>query len=92
MWKIRFGLEILGEKPIDEHNHALGALRYMISRVDSRFIAKLRKIAPQEERIESDDVMPEAIKERTKETAAAVHGARIAREQFNNPDWWTTLN
>lgn len=22
---------VLGEKPIDEHNHALGALRYLIS-------------------------------------------------------------
>jgi hypothetical protein len=28
-----------------EKNQALGALRYLISRLDSRFIAKLRKIA-----------------------------------------------
>ncbi len=32
-----------GETPIDEHNHALGALRYLISRLDHRFIAKLRQ-------------------------------------------------
>jgi hypothetical protein len=31
------------ETPVDEHNHALGALRYLISRVDSRFLAKLRR-------------------------------------------------
>src|SRR5262249_49056187 len=32
-----------GENPVDEHNHALGALRYLISRLDAHFIAKLRK-------------------------------------------------
>jgi hypothetical protein len=32
-----------GENPVDEHNHALGALRYLISRQDAHFIAKLRK-------------------------------------------------
>jgi hypothetical protein len=31
-----------GENPIDEHNHALAALRYLVSRLDSRFIARLR--------------------------------------------------
>ena len=29
---------VLGENPVDEHNHALGALRYLVSRIDSRFI------------------------------------------------------
>jgi hypothetical protein len=32
-----------GENPVDEHNHALGALRYLISRLDARFIARLRR-------------------------------------------------
>jgi hypothetical protein len=31
-----------GEEPIDEHNHALGALRYLIATLDARFIARLR--------------------------------------------------
>jgi hypothetical protein len=31
-----------GENPIDDHNHALGALRYLISGLDARFIARLR--------------------------------------------------
>jgi hypothetical protein len=32
-----------GENPVDEHNHALGALRYLISKLDAHFIARLRK-------------------------------------------------
>jgi hypothetical protein len=31
-----------GEEPIDEHNHALGALRYLVACLDARFIARLR--------------------------------------------------
>ena len=27
---------VLGENPIDDHNHALGALRYLVSRIDAR--------------------------------------------------------
>jgi hypothetical protein len=33
----------INENPVDEHNHALGALRYLIAALDARFIAKLRK-------------------------------------------------
>jgi hypothetical protein len=33
----------LGEKPIDESNHALAALRYLVATLDARFIARLRK-------------------------------------------------
>ena len=35
-----------GENPVDEHNHALAALRYLISRLDAHFIARLRKPQP----------------------------------------------
>lgn len=34
---------VMGEKPIDSDNHALGALRYLVSRLDHTFICKLRK-------------------------------------------------
>jgi hypothetical protein len=34
---------VQGEDPIDDHNHALGALRYLISRIDHKFLAKLRR-------------------------------------------------
>jgi hypothetical protein len=33
----------LGEHPVDDHNHALGALRYLISCLDARFLARLRQ-------------------------------------------------
>jgi hypothetical protein len=32
-----------GEVPIDEHNHALGALRYLISQLDHKFLVKFRR-------------------------------------------------
>jgi hypothetical protein len=32
----------LGETPIDDHNHALGALRYLVAGLDAHFIARLR--------------------------------------------------
>lgn len=35
-----------GENPLDEHNHALAALRYLVSRLDERHIARLRQRAP----------------------------------------------
>jgi hypothetical protein len=31
------------ENPVDEHNHALGALRYLIAGLDARFMARLRR-------------------------------------------------
>jgi hypothetical protein len=34
------------ETPIDEHDHALDALRYLISRIDHRRMARIRKSAP----------------------------------------------
>lgn len=33
---------LLGENPVDQNNHALAALRYLISRLDARFLAKFR--------------------------------------------------
>jgi hypothetical protein len=40
-----------GENPLDAHNHALGALRYLVSKLDARFLARLRggRPAPEEE-------------------------------------------
>jgi len=35
-----------GENPVDEHNHALGALRYLLSRLDAHFLARMRKKKP----------------------------------------------
>jgi hypothetical protein len=38
-----------GENPIDDHNHALAALRYLISGIDARFLGRLRKGGAAEE-------------------------------------------
>jgi Terminase large subunit, T4likevirus-type, N-terminal/Terminase RNaseH-like domain len=49
---------VVGENPIDRDNHALAALRYLISRLDERFMAKLRKhkdAEPPEPNPTSDD-------------------------------------
>jgi hypothetical protein len=37
---------VVGENPVDEQNHALGALRYLVARLDHTFIARLRKGKP----------------------------------------------
>jgi hypothetical protein len=34
------------EVPVDEHNHALSALRYLVSRLDARHLAGRRGAAP----------------------------------------------
>jgi hypothetical protein len=31
------------EAPVDDHNHALAALRYLVSRLDARFLGRLRR-------------------------------------------------
>jgi hypothetical protein len=76
----------LGEKPIDEHNHALGALRYLVSCLDARFIARLRKLAgsradraqgPIEEEPAHQDA-EQVCKERERER----------RDLWSNPDVW----
>ena len=34
------------EVPVDEHNHALAALRYLVSKVDARQMARFRRRGP----------------------------------------------
>jgi hypothetical protein len=43
-----------GEDPIDAHNHGLAALRYLIAKVDARYVARLRKPAVAAERRERE--------------------------------------
>jgi Terminase large subunit, T4likevirus-type, N-terminal/Terminase RNaseH-like domain len=74
---------IIGENPVDEHNHALGALRYLISRLDSRFIAKLRKTLPHK------DEIPEEQPDHT-ETQESFKIRR--RLDINDPNLWTSIN
>lgn len=39
---------IVGEKPIDDNNHAMDALRYLVAGIDRKFIAKIRKLVPKD--------------------------------------------
>lgn len=47
LYRYAEGLE-RGENPLDEHNHALAALRYLVSRLDALFIARLRRRPPED--------------------------------------------
>jgi hypothetical protein len=74
---------VYGENPIDDNNHALGALRYLISRIDSRYIAKLRHTA---------DDAPLQEEEPTPQSRPAPARSRLA-DYFDQDDYkWTTAN
>jgi hypothetical protein len=72
----------VGEMPIDDNNHALGALRYLVSRIDARFIAKLRKTTPAEGPVEAEAV--EASMPDHDETNRSIHGSN----PWHNEDLW----
>jgi len=79
---------VIGENPIDENNHALGALRYLISRLDSRFIGKLRKTMTTEGPIEDD---PQEAQEAIEDTKKAVFNVRKPLD-ITDPNLWTPVN
>ena len=90
---------LIGENPVDENNHALGALRYLISRLDSRFIAKLRKKDVRDGRIEIEST--ETPDGHFEEAIAAVHGItlpngqkakRTSQDIWRDSSMWTGLN
>jgi hypothetical protein len=47
----------LGENPLDAHNHALAALRYLVSGIDARHLARWRERLPDE----TADSLPDAL-------------------------------
>jgi hypothetical protein len=79
---------VMGENPIDENNHALAALRYLVSRLDSRFIAKLRKANKDNPAPRLDPMTEDA--ERLAEAARAVHKADPWL-RYDNEELWTRL-
>jgi hypothetical protein len=48
------------EAPVDEHNHALAALRYVISRLDARRMAKMAKRNPAGDGVRDDNGQADA--------------------------------
>jgi hypothetical protein len=66
------------EKPIDENNHALGALRYLVSQLDRHFIARFRnaKGVPPNPKIREQKPKP----------------AKKQKAAISDPNLWTIVN
>lgn len=75
-----------GETPVDQDNHALAALRYMVTRLDRRFIARLRRLQRQDMDLSDDEALAQIEEaerqraERRRETQRSVFGV--------DPDLW----
>lgn len=74
------------EKPVDDHNHALAALRYLIARLDHRFIARLRR-APVD--APPEPTPDEKVAGKRQHEYAQKEGARPWL-RLNNPYLWPT--
>jgi hypothetical protein len=80
------GEDIPSENPVDENNHALAALRYLISRVDKKFMAKFRRQKQPNAEQEIDN-------ERAGELNTDVKTPRRNRWMDpRNPALWTSLS
>jgi hypothetical protein len=73
---------IIGENPVDSDNHALGALRYVISRIDAKAMSKYRNYSNPDDRPPERDPL---------EAAEAIHAPKRRGIDLKNPDIWTTL-
>ncbi len=74
---------------MDDNNHALGALRYLISRLDARFMARFRKKAGAYDG-PLEDYQQEEIQARTQEARART-GSKERWNTLDNPAVWDTL-
>jgi hypothetical protein len=81
----------IGENPIDADNHALAALRYLISRVDQRFIAKLRKSSTVEGPEEIDTQLQEEERIEREEDTIRSLGVK-PWNRIDNEALWERLN
>ncbi|MBY0232704.1 MAG: hypothetical protein K2W96_25775 [Gemmataceae bacterium] len=75
---------LLGENPIDADNHALAALRYLVSRLDAKFIGRLRTQAGGAPPDRGEAARKEAAEERMKEARRGVIGS----DSWHDPDPW----
>ncbi len=72
------------ESPLDEHNHALAALRYLISRLDERRMARRKPSLPPAPGQQAVDAEAAKREEMRKEQE------RQRKHLWTNPDCWTT--
>jgi hypothetical protein len=77
---------LIGERPIDSDNHALGALRYLISRLDAKFIARLRSESPAEGPVEIEAVETDTIE---LHRSSATPATQIS--VWDNEDAWESV-
>jgi hypothetical protein len=66
------------ENPLDDHNHALAALRYLISAVDARRMARPRRVVAPEE----------AVAEQQAPQGRQPIIIKLERPPMNDPYWW----
>ena len=69
-------LDRRSETPVDAHNHALAALRYMVAKIDAHQLARLAKKAPGQPAVETED----QLKKRQKQYLS-----------YGNEDLWTRI-
>jgi hypothetical protein len=74
---------VIGENPVDDSNHALGALRYLVSRLDRKFLARFRRTPEKEP---AAPLQEEAPDERTQPDVA---GAGTAYNPYRDDTLWT---
>jgi hypothetical protein len=88
--------KILGENPVDENNHALAALRYLVAGVDIAFMAKLRRTHTLDtESVDEEVIRATAQAARKSEREKAEDRARrlLGGSQMNwdDPELWETI-
>lgn len=72
---------VIGENPVDADNHAMAALRYLVTRIDQKFMAKARKLQHAMVTTETEE--------------AATEATKTNRNHWldpRNPALWTPLN
>jgi hypothetical protein len=85
----------IGENPVDENNHALAALRYMVSKLDAHYMAKLKRTQKVEGPEEINQLgEQEEREERAYDTLRSLGKVQPQpwRERLNDPAIWESLN
>jgi hypothetical protein len=84
-----------GENPVDDHNHALGALRYLVGKLDHKFIARLRRFpapgAPGTTNAPADPLAAAALPPEPRPEPEEETPTERCRRLWNNPDAWTVI-
>lgn len=83
--------KIIGENPVDADNHALAALRYLVSRVDARVMARLRGDQRSEKPLPRDESPQEEEVTVTPEQEKAAKPVKNVWNTVDNPEVWRNI-